>query len=137
MEYKYCLIVSQYYHSRHMFIVEIDGNFIEKAREFALELMKYKRSDDENRTREEYLGDLDPKYSNGELRSRYNINDAGDIYFINSPYANYCMSVACDYTRDSLRESKGYIKKAITEEIDNHHSYKKVKEVVQNHFEII
>lgn len=133
MDYKYSLIVSQYYHSRHMFIVHIKDDFIEKAKKFSYELMAYKR--DEGKQKELDAGDLDYIKSD-EIRRRYNINDSGDIYFIQSPYANYCMSVAIEYREDSIRESRGFQKKVITNAIEKHHNYNKVKEILEKYFEI-
>lgn len=133
MEYKYSLIVSQYYFSRHMFIVHIKEDFIEKAKQFAYELMVYKRSEDCER--ELYAGDLD-YIKDGEIRRRYNTNDSGDIYFIQSPYANYCMHEAIEFREDSIRESRGFQKKSITNAISEHHDYRKVKEIVGKYFEI-
>jgi hypothetical protein len=135
MDFKYCLIVSQYYHSRHMFIVNITDNFIEKARAFAIELMSYKRGE-EAQGRKNYLGDLDPDYCKEELRSRYNINDSGDIYFINSLYANRCMLEAFNYKEDSRRETVGFKRKDVLESISKHHNYDRVCEIVKKHFEI-
>ncbi|MDP4143212.1 MAG: hypothetical protein Q8936_01840 [Bacillota bacterium] len=137
MEYKYCLIVSQYYHSRHMFIVKIGENFIEKARKFALELNRYKRSVDDESL--ENLGDLDPKYcgDTSELRPRYNINDAGDIYFINACYVNKCMWDSWEYREATRRESAGFKKKSVLNDISQHHNYEKVQEIVEKHFEIV
>jgi len=133
--YKYCLIVSQYYHSRHMFIVKIEDNFLENAREFAVELMEYKRSES---TKGTYLGDLGPTYSNSktEMRSRYNINDAGDIYFMNYGCANSCMLEAFKYKEDSQRESVGFKRKDVLHAISEHHEYFKVREILTEYFEI-
>jgi hypothetical protein len=113
--------------------VELKDDFLEKAKEFAKELMIYKR--DEDCKREMYLGDFDYIKDN-EIRRRYNINDSGDIYFLQSSYANYCMDEAIGYREDSLRESRGFQKKAITNAIDEHHNYRKVKEIVEKYFEI-
>jgi hypothetical protein len=133
MDFKYSLIVSQYYHSRHMFVVLVKDDFIEKAKEFAYDLMTYKR--DEGCDRELFAGDLD-YIKDGEIRRRYNVNDSGDIYFIQSPYVNYCMHQAIEYHDDSIRESRGFQKKVITNAIDEHHNYQKVKEYVEKYFEI-
>lgn len=133
MEFKYSLIISQYYYSRHMFIVHLKEDFLENAKSFAAELMTYKR--DEDCKREMYLGDFD-YIKDSEIRRRYNINDSGDIYFIQSPYINYLMNEAIDYHEDSLRESRGFQKKAITNAISDHHNYRKVKEIVEKYFEI-
>lgn len=136
MSYKYTLIISQFYHSRHMFIVQHTEDFIEKAREFAKELITYKRGDDYH-IEETYIGDLDPKYVTKEIRQRYNINDRGDIYFIQSDYANYCKDIAMGYKEDSLREGKGRQPKKITDLISEHHNFQKVKELVEKYFEIV
>jgi hypothetical protein len=136
---RYSLIVSQYYHSRHMFIVKIDENFIDNARKFACELMEYKRSslpDDFYSSRGKYLGDLDPEYCGEKLRPRYNINDTGDIYFINFKYANRCMYEAFEYREDSRRESVGFKKKSVTDSIAEHHNRDRVKEILEKYFEI-
>lgn len=132
--FKYVLIISQYYHSRHFFIVKRPENFLEKSREFAVELMTYKR--DESNTNEMYLGDLDPKYAGDGNRSRYNVNDNGDIYFLQSNYANKLMDESWSYKEDSKRESRSFQKKSVTESIDKHHSYSVVAKIVDKHFEI-
>ena len=62
-EYKYTLIISQYYHSRHFFIVHHTEDFLTKAKEFSQELMKHKR--DENNKKELYCGDIDYQLDNG------------------------------------------------------------------------
>lgn len=134
MSYKYTLIISQYYFSRHMFIVHHKQDFIEKAKSFSKELMLYKR--DEGNQREIYLGDLDYFKDKKEVISRYNINDSGDIYFIQSNYANRLMEETKRYHEDSIRGSKGYQKKAITNAIGEHHNYGKVKEILEKYFEI-
>lgn len=136
MKYKYCLIVSQYYHSRHMFIVQINENFIENAKKFASDLMDYKRSDYQKEQWKVYLGDLDPKYSDGDLRSRYNVNDAGDIYFLNAEYVNQLTNAAFEYQEDSRRESVGYKKKAVIESISKHHNSKVIESLVEKFFDI-
>ena len=132
--YKYTLIISQYYYSRHYFIVHHTEDFIEKATEFAKELMTYKR--DEGNEKEIYLGDLDPKYVGDGKRQRYNINDSGDIYFIQSDYANRLAAETWSYKEDTRRESRGFQKKEVTRSIDEHHSYKKVAEIVEKYFVI-
>jgi len=135
MAYKYTLIISQYYHSRHSFIVKHDENFIGNARKFAIELMAYKREQENKRGI--YLGDLDEKYTYGGICPRYNINDSGDIYFTQTHFANNCKDIAIQYARDSFKESRGYKKKAVVEAISKHHNYNRVKEIVEKYFEIV
>jgi hypothetical protein len=134
LKYKYTLIISQYRWSRHFFIVKHDENFIENARKFATELMEYKNSSDSKR--ELYLGDLDPTYLKAEIRRRYNINDHGDIYFIQSTSANFLMSESWSYKEDTRRESRGFQKKSDKQSISDHHEYYKVKEILNKYFEI-
>lgn len=133
MDYKYTLIVSQYYHSRHMIIVKHNKDtFIEQAKSFVEELEKYKRGE---KQKEIYYGDL-TYHKTDKIYPRYNINDAGDIYFINSYYANYCKDEAFDYLQDTIRQSKGYIRKQITEDISKHHNKQQVFDIVKKYFEI-
>jgi len=134
-ELRFCLIVSQYFHSRHLFIVNIDENFLENARLFATELIAYKRSD-ERENRGLYLGDLSPEYCGVNLRPRYNINDAGDIYFINYVLATRCMNEAFDYRESSRRQASGFQKKSISESIAAHHKYGVVEKIVKKYFKV-
>lgn len=133
MEYKYTLIVSQYYHSRHTFIVHHTEDFIERAKKFAAELIVYKR--DEGSEEGMYLGDLD-YIKDDKIRSRYNINDQGDIYFIQSGYAHFLKDRAVEFSTVSDRENRGYQSQRITDAIAEHHSYRKIKEIVKRHFKI-
>ncbi|MEB4819767.1 hypothetical protein [Bacillus thuringiensis] len=79
MGFKYTLLVSQYYHSRHMFIVEHKGDFLGQAKKCATRLIEYKRKNGSES--EISLRDL-TYFKDDTIRSRYNINDPGDIYFI-------------------------------------------------------
>jgi hypothetical protein len=82
------------------------------------------------------LGDLDPQYSTGSIRSRYNINDAGDLYFIQSNYANYCKNTAIEFAEDSRREAVGFKRKEVLDGITIHHDSGKVFKIVEKYFEI-
>ena len=131
---KYTLIVSQYRHSRHCFIVKHDSKtFLENAKDFVTELEGYKR--DEDRNGEVNLGDL-IYHTQDVIHPRYNVNDQGDIYFINGMYVNGLMHEAIAYHEVSRRESVGYKKKTSEESIVKHHNLWRVKEILQNHFEI-
>lgn len=132
--YKYTLIVSQYYYSRHFFIVRHGDDFLERARKFTAELISYKR--DPERTREIYLGDLDPKYASGAPRKRYNVNDSGDIYFIQSEQVNSLWYEMQEYDEYSNQEKRGFKSNRVTESVSAHHKFSKVDEIVRKHFEI-
>lgn len=138
-DWKYTLIVSQYYYSRHSFIVRFEPDFLDRAKKFVEELISYKRNSEKDYSHSDEtfgkLGDLSYAKSD-KVRHRYNINDAGDIYFMNYEYANRAMCEAVEYAITSERESKGYKRKQIQDDISNHHSYRAVCEIVQKYFEI-
>lgn len=134
MEYKYTLIVSQFYYSRHTFIVHHTKDFIERAKSFTAELIAYKRGE-EHYVDDPYLGDLD-YIKDDKIRYRYNINDHGDIYFIQSNSVNYLKDRAVEFIKCPVREDRGYQKKAIADAISNHHNLSEVRGIVDNHFEI-
>ncbi|MDI0267878.1 hypothetical protein QIW52_17950 [Clostridioides difficile] len=133
--YKYSLIVSQYYNSYHTFIVKFEeDNFIDKFSDFVDELYKYKRNEEDKR--ETNIGNFGYCESD-EIRERYILNDAGDLYIINSKYANHLKCESEKFKIDSLKMCRGYIKKAITKAISEHHSYAKVEEIVEKYFKIV
>lgn len=138
MDYKFTVIISQYRWSRHIYIVKFTGNFLAKAKAFAAELIAYKRGKNNNgwaNPPEENLGDLNYK-STEKIHGRYNINDAGDIYFINSASANRCAEIAIEYWDTSRREATGYKPKALAEDIRENHNETKVRSILEKHFEI-
>lgn len=133
--YKYSLIVSQYYNSYYTFIVKFEeNNFIDKFSDFVEELYQYKRN--EKNKKKINIGDFG-YCKNDEIREIYNIDDAGDLYVINSKHANYLKCKSEEFKIDSLRMCRGYIKKVVTKAISEHHSYDKVKEIVEKYFKII
>lgn len=134
---KYTLIVSQYYHSRYSFIVKFPENFYETMKKFIEELEDYKRSETRKKLKYNY-GDIGYREGEEKIFCRYNVNDSGDIYIINSDYANYLMGIASEYKLDSYREShRGYIRKEIYNNISEHHNYDKIIEIVEKYFEIV
>ena len=139
---KYCLIISQYYHSRHHFIVNVanigNDEFLSKARSLTRLLEEYKR-DADRRDKPAYFGDLEEKYCHnvdGTVRPNINVNDAGDIYFRLRKYATRCMYEAMEYYATSIRESKSYKKKEVLQAIQNHHDYEHIKSIIESVFDI-
>ncbi|MDT8901139.1 hypothetical protein [Anaeroselena agilis] len=133
-DFKYTLIVSQFYHSYHMFIVKFDTEmFLAKAKLLTEDLESYKRVSDEKR--DYRYGDLD-YYKDSKIRRRYNVNDQGDIYFINHTLLDDCLSDSNYYRDESKKASRGYTRVLIKERIYEHHNYGTVKALVQKHFEI-
>ena len=134
-DYKYTLIVSQYDYSRHMYIVKHDPKtFIQNAKNLVIELEKYKRDEDDKK--DIVFGDL-TYFRQEDISSRYNINDQGDIYFINAVYANYLIGEAIEYYEYSRRESAGFKKKMAKEAIQKHHNGLEIKTILRKYFEIV
>lgn len=132
-KYNYCLIISQYYYSRHSFIVAFPDNFIEVCKKFIQEIEDYKR---DCKGRQYSFGDIG--YIKSEsYSSRYNVNDDGDIYFINSNNLNYLKAVAEQYCLTSYKESRPYQPKRITKAIEEHHEYDEIYKIVSKYFKIL
>ncbi len=133
-KFKYTLIVSQYYHTRHNFIVEHESEtFLEKAKAFATELESYKRGEDCKR--EIDLGDL-TYHKDDTIHRRYNINDSGDIYFLNSEKLSGLIREANEYREECRRQSNGFKKRSILESIDKHHDFRTVRKILEKYFVI-
>ncbi|WP_017814431.1 hypothetical protein [Paenibacillus shenyangensis] len=136
--YKYTLIVSQLYFSRHFFIVHHNDEFLETARNFTEEVVLYKRG-----VRPEWNdvkithGDLALEYCMNGIRSRYNVNDVGDIYFIQANTTDVCIDSIMYYHEESIRGMRGYQSKKVLENIENYHEYHRLKEIVEKHFSIV
>lgn len=129
------VITSQYYHSRFSFVVEYnEDTFQQQAIGCIEELEKYKRKSDD--TREIHLGDLDDKYYH-KGRRRNNVNDAGDIYFDVCVSVNMAVYEVTQYSEHSKIESVGFKKKTVLENISNHHSYDRIKEIVCKYFKLL
>lgn len=138
-KYLYTLIVSQYHYSHHCFVVKHDSRFVVNAISLIWDLEKHKRGV-EKEERPVWLGDFSPDWlkSDNPIRQRYNVNDkSGDIYFMQSPTANYCMEMARIYFELERDGSKGYQRVKKLEDIAKHHGYSDILEIVQRHFEIV
>ena len=133
------LIVSQYRYSRHLFLVEyVEETFRDSARGFIKELEEYKRPE-EWAMKEIHYGDLIGKHFSPD-KSRYNVNDAGDIYFLIKEKVSSHMREIEGYIETSIRESVGYkskIAKMARESIETHHDYGRVREIVEKYFKTI
>ena len=135
---KYILIVSQYYYSRHMLVVDAnmdDAEYYEKARMLIDELQQYKRNDDKE-SRPFAYGDMAEKYYKGTQR-RYNVNDAGDIYFIPCWSFQQALYEIKGYWEDSRTGRRGYVKKHITKAIGDHHDIFRIHSIIVKHFNAI
>ena len=132
-DYKYSLVISQYYHSRHSFIVEYPNNFINTCEKFLEDIEDYKRG---NRKQPYQYGDFGYRTTD-KVFQRYNVNDEGDIYVINSCSINHLVGFVKKYSLDTYKETRQYIKKNILQEINEHHDYDKIQQIVDKHFNIL
>lgn len=139
---KYVLIVSQYYYSHHCFVVSAkEESYREKALTLIEKLEDYKRNDDDKRPYH-YGSPREKAYT--EISGRWNVNDAGDIYFIP------CKSVAEALRRaeefDSELNKTQWLKgrglkaaqhKIIEQNIDEHHLYSRTAKIVSECFAVL
>lgn len=137
-EYKYTLIVSQFYHSYHVFIVKFDEDkYWEQMRNLTKKLCEYKRGTDKyfsNKSLE--CGDPYSRKKEKEPCFRYNVNDYGDIYFLNFISVNDALDAAKKYFDYERTESRGYKRKSIQEEISKCHDKNKILEIIESIYEI-
>ena len=138
MSFKYTLVVSQYYFSRYMKIVERPENFVEVARSFVKELEEYKRGEDYYTSIIRY-GDLGEEYYK-ETSTRQNINDSGDIYFIHSNDIeqlhnewNYYRNQTVNDLLNIDKRKKSF--KKVMSDVANNHDEHKFYEIVNKHFD--
>lgn len=136
------LIISQCYHSYHIFVVQFDSDtFLKNAQDFIFELCDHRRKEERKEAREDFdeYGDVKEKYFSEE-RHRYNVNDcSGDIYFITRPSVMHLMREIREYTLKSHKEThgRGYLKKCQLQHVDKYHRRDDVAEIVRKHFEYV
>lgn len=135
---KYILIISQFYHTRHTFVVDVleDAEYYKMARLMIEELERHKRLGTYTEGKEIEYGDMDEEYFSGSTR-RYNVNDAGDIYLIPCWSIGQVLATVKEYWDDSKRESVGYKKKDVTSAIERCHGFYQIKEIVEKYFTIL
>ncbi|HAT4182238.1 hypothetical protein ACV3W4_07450 [Clostridium perfringens] len=136
--YKYTLIVSQYYHSYHVFVVKFDEDkYFGQMRSLTKKLCEYKRGEDEWYKRKS-LECGDPFYYEQEKEPhfRYNVNDAGDIYFLNFTTISYAVEAIKKYFDEERRAGQGYKKKSITEDIFKYHNKDIIREIIEKIYEL-
>lgn len=133
-QYKYTLIISQYYHSYHYFIVKCnEKTFVKQMQDLTMELDKYKGGGIENK----HISQSDPFYCESkEVRHRYNVNGNGDIYFINSCSANNLQEIVQRSISDTRYSRQGFKKKAILDDINKNHNYRDIASIIKKHFEV-
>lgn len=135
-DYNYTLIISQYWHSYHYFIVKFDKDtFVKQMQEVTKELDKHKGNGIADK---HAITESDPfwEYKDKEIHMRYNVNGNGDIYFLNSCSANKCQETIQNSISETKFSRQGFKKKSIIDDVDKNHSYGDISKIIKNHFEI-
>lgn len=137
---KYVLIVSQYYYSHHCFVVSVDEeNYREKALSLIEKLEDYKRNDDDERPYH-YGATRENAYT--EISGRWNVNDAGDIYFIPCKSVTEALQKSDNSELNKTqwlkgRELKAAQRKIIEKNIDKHHLYSRISKIIGECFTVL
>lgn len=137
---KCILIISQYYYSHHCFVVSSEEeNFREKALTLIEKLEDYKREGWDKRPYR-YGTSRDDAYT--DIRCRWNVNDAGDIYFIPCESATEALRESEDYNSELYRKQwckgvKAARRKEVENSIDKHHLYGYISKLVSECFNVI
>lgn len=140
---KYVLIVSQYYYSHHCFVVSAkEESYREKALTLIEKLEDYKRNDDDERPYHYGTLFLDRAYI--EISERWNVNDAGDIYFIPCGSVTEVLQRAEEFNTElnktqwlKGRGLKAAQRKVIEKNIDEHHLYSRTAKIVGECFAVL
>ena len=138
---KYVLIVSQYYYSHHCFVVSAEEeNYREKALSIIEKLEDYKRNDE----RPYHYGTLFRENAYTEISGRWNVNDAGDIYFIPCKSVAEALQKAEEFNSElnktqwlKGRGLKAAQRKIIEKNIDEHHLYSRISKIIGECFTVL
>ena len=139
---KYVLSVSQYYYSHHCFVVSTEEeNYREKALSLIEKLEDYKRNDDDERPYH-YGATRENAYT--EISGRWNVNDAGDIYFIPCVSVTEALQRAEEFNTElnkmqwlKGRGLKAAQRRIIENNIDEHHLYSRISKIVGEYFAVL
>lgn len=139
---KYVLIVSQYYYSHHCFVISAEEeSYREKALTLIEKLEDYKRDDDDER-QYHYGSPRENAYT--EISGRWNVNDAGDIYFIPCKSVTEALQKSEEFNLELNRKQwlKGRSltaaqRKVIEKNIDEHHLYSRTAKIIGECFAVL
>lgn len=139
---KYVLIVSQYYYSHHCFVVSAEEeSYREKALTLIEKLEDYKRNECDERPYH-YGSSRENAYTN--ISGRWNVNDAGDIYFIPCKSVTEALQRAEEFNTElnktqwfKGRGLKAAQRRIIENNIDEHHLYSRTAKIVGECFAVL
>lgn len=134
--FEYTVITSQYGYSYHSFICKFDvKTFMESAKAVARKLIAYV-ADDGRKIEDDNLGDL-TYWKKKTIRSSYNVNAAGDIYFRNCDTLERANEIVQEWDIQAKSKKGVFRRKCMSEAIRKHHNVKKIKAIIEKHFEIV
>lgn len=134
-QHKPCLIMSRYHYSRYCYFVAYDPEtFLLQARACVEDLERYKRNPDDIRPVD--YGDLCDKWYHPEWL-RYNVNDAGDIYFVIGDSISELLPYVREYYSQADQEERYEQNENTVRKIDKHHDPGTVYGIIRSHFRLI
>lgn len=134
--FQYAVITSQYGYSYHSYICRMDlKNYLDNAKGLARELIVY-RAGDGRKVEDDDLGDL-TYHKNKTIRSSYNVNAQGDIYFRNVNTLDEARKIVEHMNEQAKDSRKTFRRKGMSEDIRKYHNDKKIEAMVSKYFEIV
>lgn len=129
--YKYCLIVSQYHHDHIQFLVGLDKQFHQIARNLIMELGSYKAG-------KEYkeLGDFKNK-DDTKILPKYSYSGAGKILFLNCKTMDEVCKFFDEFRGKEQTALTKYIRVGFKKAIQERHNYIKVRRIIEKYFYIL
>jgi hypothetical protein len=81
------------------------------------------------------LGDL-TYFKDETIRSRYNINDQGDIYFVQGGSIQSLIADVLNYHETSVNQKRGRIKKGVLNDVAEYHPLSEITKIIEKHFDV-
>ena len=129
--YKYCLIVSQYHHDHIQFLVGLDEQFHQRARNLIIELGSYKAGKVETE-----VGDFKNK-DDTKILPKYSYTGAGKILFLNCKTMDEVCKFFDEFRGREQTALTKYIRVGFKKAIQERHNYIKVRHIIGKHFNIL
>lgn len=129
--YKYCLIVSQYHHDHIQFLVGLDEQFHQRARNLIIELGSYKAGKVETE-----VGDFKNK-DDTKILPKYSYTGAGKILFLNCKTMDEVCKFFDEFRGKEQTALTKYIRVGFKKAIQERHNYIKVRHIIGKHFNIL
>ncbi|MCF0171609.1 MAG: hypothetical protein HUK04_07525 [Bacteroidaceae bacterium] len=129
--YKYCLIVSQYHHDHIQFLVGLDEQFHQRARNLIIELGSYKAGKVEIE-----VGDFKNK-DDTKILPKYSYTGAGKILFLNCKTMDEVCKFFDEFRGKEQTALTKYIRVGFKKAIQERHNYIKVRHIIGKHFNIL